>query len=63
MLTLYDSSHSSLEDRWVTLGMSVAGRLLIVNHTYPEKTSERVPVRIISSRKATTRERRQYQET
>ena len=61
MLTLYDGSHSRTEDRWITLGLSGAGRLLVVNHTFREGVSERVPVRIISTRKATARERRQYQ--
>jgi uncharacterized DUF497 family protein len=46
-----------------TLGLSAAGRLLVVNHTFPQRITDRVPVRIISSRKATTREKRQYQET
>jgi len=63
MVTLFDGSHSTYEDRWITLGLSAAGRLLVVNHTFPQRASDRVPVRIISSRKATARERRQYQET
>ena len=63
MLTLYDGKHSALEDRWISLGISAAGRLLVINHTFPTPVSEHVPVRIISSRKATRRERRQYEET
>ncbi len=62
MLTLFDTKHDNHEDRWITLGTSAAGRLLVVNHTFPERVSEQVPVRIISTRKATPRERRQYQE-
>lgn len=61
MLTLYDGSHSRNEDRWITLGLSVMGRLLVVNHTFPETASDRVPVRIISTRRATAREKRQYE--
>ena len=60
MLTLYDGKHSSNEDRWTTLGISVAGRVLVVNHTFPDKITDHIAVRIISSRKATSRERRQY---
>jgi hypothetical protein len=56
MLTLYDGKHSLNEDRWITLGISAAGTLLVVNHTYPEQISDNIPVRIISSRKATSRE-------
>jgi hypothetical protein len=63
MLTLYDGKHSLNEDRWITLGISAAGTLLVVNHTYPEQISDNIPVRIISSRKATSRERLHYQET
>jgi uncharacterized DUF497 family protein len=62
MITLYDSSHSSKQDRWITLGTSAAGRVLVVNHTFPKRVSEHIPARIISSRKATSRERRQYRE-
>ena len=60
MLTLYDGKHSANEDRWITLGISVTGRVLVVNHTFPDKVTDHIPVRIISSRKATSRERRQY---
>jgi uncharacterized DUF497 family protein len=63
MITLYDGKHSLNEDRWITLGISAAGTLLVVNHTYTEQISDNVPVRIISSRKATSRERLHYQET
>jgi len=63
MLTLYDGTHSSNEDRWITLGISAAGRVLVVNHTFPERVSDHIPVRIISSRKAIGREQRQYRET
>ena len=60
MLTLYDGKHSANEDRWITLGISIAGRVLIVSHTFPDKVTDHIPVRIISSRKATHHERRQY---
>ncbi len=30
MLTLYDDKHSSDEDRWITMGISSTGRLLVV---------------------------------
>ena len=63
MLTIYDGKHSSNEDRWTTLGTSVEGRVLVVNHTFPDRMSDHISVRIISSRTATSRERRQYQET
>ncbi|MEH1909938.1 MAG: BrnT family toxin [Nostoc sp.] len=55
---LYDPEHSLEEDRYIILGMSDSLRLLLVCHLYQE--SEEV-IRIISARKATKRERQQYQ--
>lgn len=52
-----DSEHSGQEDRFVLLGLSTALRLLVVCHCY--RQSERV-IRIISARKATRIEQRQY---
>ena len=45
------------EERFVTIGMDALGRLLVVVYTW---RGERV--RLISARKATPRERRQYEE-
>ena len=54
-LTFYDHVHSQAEDRFLTLGFSIAGRLIIVCHTdRPART------RIISARLATNRERKVY---
>ncbi len=56
-LLLDDPGHSGAEERFVLLGLSTAFRVLVVIHTYraPDDT-----IRIISARKATTAERRQY---
>jgi uncharacterized protein len=56
-LTYQDPDHSVHEQRFITVGMSSAGRLLIVAHT---DSSERI--RIISARKTTRRERSQYEQ-
>ena len=56
-LTAFDPDHSDAEDRFITLGRSRAGRLLIVVHADDGAT-----VRIISSRKATRRERKDYED-
>ena len=47
---------SDEEDRFVTLGMDVLGRILVVVYTWREDLP-----RLISARKATVRERRQYE--
>lgn len=44
------------EDRFVTLGMDALGRVLVVAYTWHEDRP-----RLISARKATPRERRQYE--
>ena len=56
-LTGFDPEHSEDEDRYITMGLSVAGRLLLVSHT---DRSEKV--RLISVRKASQRERRDYED-
>ncbi|MCX7408885.1 MAG: BrnT family toxin [Planctomycetales bacterium] len=56
-LTIADPLHSDEEDRFVTLGESSSGRLLVVVSTDRGET-----VRIISARVATRRERKNYEE-
>ena len=56
-LTTYDPLHSELEDRFVLIGSSFANRLLVVVHT--DRGSR---IRIISARKATKKEKLQYEE-
>jgi uncharacterized protein len=60
MLSIFDEEHSVVEDRWLTLGLSAAGRLLVVCHTFREEARDSAMVRIFSARKATGCERRQY---
>ncbi|MBI2370155.1 MAG: BrnT family toxin [Deltaproteobacteria bacterium] len=54
-LTFDDPDHSDEEDREVTIGVSTKQRVLFVAHS---ARGDRT--RIISARKATQRERRQY---
>ena len=56
-LTIYDPLHSDKEDRSVLIGYSNRSRLLVIVHTEKENN-----VRIISARKATKKERKQYEE-
>lgn len=56
-LTGYDPDHSEVEDRYITMGTSLDGRLLVVSHTDRGDT-----IRIISVREATRRERRDYED-
>ncbi len=59
-LTVFDPDHSKDEDRWITMGISKTGRLLIVCHTFQELSNLAVSIRIFSSRKATKKERNLY---
>lgn len=56
-LTYHDPDHSSVEQRFITVGISNAGRLLIVAHADRGEN-----IRIISARKTTLRERKHYEE-
>jgi uncharacterized DUF497 family protein len=56
-LTGYDPDHSDDKDRYITMGTSLEGRLLVVSHTDRENR-----VRIISAREASRRERRDYED-
>ena len=60
MVSVYNGAHSDSEDRWATLGISAVGRLLVVCHTFREASWGAATIRIISSRKATRHETRQY---
>lgn len=61
-LSIFDPDHSGTEDRWVTIGISEKGRLLVVIHTFRKETNDAVTIRIISSRKATKKETKTYGE-
>jgi uncharacterized DUF497 family protein len=59
-LTMYDLQHSKTEERYITMGITSMGRLLVVVHTYNEITDDVCIIRIISSRKATNKEEKYY---
>lgn len=54
--TFNDPDHSVDEKRFVTIGCSSRGRLLVVSHTERGKT-----LRIISARRATAHERKRHE--
>lgn len=56
-LTALDPDHSDTEDRFITMGTSAAGCLLVVVHADRDER-----VRIISARRATRRERKDYED-
>jgi hypothetical protein len=56
-ITFHDPDHSLSEQRFITVGMSSAGRLLIVAHAGGEDW-----IRIISARRTTRGEQEYYEE-
>ena len=58
--SILDPDHGAGEERWVTLGEASTGNLLVVVHTWVDMDGERSAVRIISARRPTRNEARQY---
>ncbi len=56
-ITILDPDHSQKEERFLLVGHSRAGRLLVIAHT--ERGNE---IRLINARLATRRERQKYEE-
>jgi uncharacterized protein len=56
-ITYNDPDHSSSEQRFITMGMSNTGRLLMIAHADRGDN-----IRIISARSATPRERSHYEQ-
>ena len=55
--TFLDPDHSLSEERFLTIGASAVGRILVIAHTEYDEV-----IRIISARPATRREREFYEE-
>ncbi len=58
-LEYYDVTHSENEDRYLLLGLSGCLRVLIVSYTVRTIDTKTI-IRIISSRKATKKEQKEY---
>ncbi len=56
-ISVNDSDHSLYEYRFLTIGMSENNRLLIVAHTFQDDK-----IRVITARKPTLGERKDYEE-
>jgi len=56
---IFDHGHSTDEDRFILLGLSAAMRVLVVVHCCRGKDEQ--VIRIISARKATKKEQKQYE--
>lgn len=56
---IYDPDHSEDEDRFILLGLSYKLKVLTVVHCYRDSENN---IRIISARKSTKKEEKQYKE-
>ena len=59
-LSKLDKIFSYFEERWITIGSTIEGEILIVANLLFNTEGEEV-IRIISARRATSRERKQYE--
>jgi uncharacterized protein len=57
-ITIADNEHSEEENRYIILGLSNQGRLLVISHT-----GRGDAIRLISARLATNKERKNYENT
>ncbi len=62
MISIFDEKHSEDEDRWITIGMDIKTRTLVVVHTFLTIDSDNTKIRVISARKATKNEQKIYWE-
>jgi len=62
MISIFDDEHSVTEERWISIGIDEKGVLQIVSHTFQMIDKFRCSIRIISSRKASKNEIKQYKE-
>jgi len=60
MLSVFDEAHSTNEDRWLTVGKDRNDVTIVVVHTFREIDSDNSTIRIISARRATKQEDKQY---
>ena len=63
-ISIYDEAHSQEkdEDRWITIGLDLETRTLVVIHTFMSLDENNCNIRLISARKATRNEEKIYNE-
>lgn len=60
-ITIPDQDHG--DERWVTIGTLAQGLIVVVIHTYVEEGPRSATIRLISARRATGSEMRDYEES
>ena len=59
-LSLLDERFDYFEERWITVGTTQKGAIVVVAHLYFSDEAEEI-LRIISAREAISKERKQYE--
>ncbi len=59
-ISILDKRFDYFDERWITIGATKKGTILVVGHLY-SVTQEDEAIRIITARKATKKEREQYE--
>ena len=62
LLTVADLEHSDVEERWFSVGCASNGAILSLVYLWSDARAETTTVRLISARRATQNEIRQYRE-
>jgi len=63
LLTIADLEHSRTEERWFSIGSASDGKILFVAYLWSESEPRMTKVRLVSARRATSAEIRQYTES
>jgi uncharacterized DUF497 family protein len=63
LLTIADLEHSETEERWFSIGRAVNGSMLSAIYLGSETELSTMKIRIISARRSTQTEIRQYEES
>ena len=61
-ISVLDVRFDKLEERWISIGMTAKGKLIVVGHLYSiTREQGKETIRIITAREATRKEREQYE--
>jgi len=60
-ISVLDVRFDYYEERWITMGMTKGGRLLVAGHLYSMESDGKEHIRIITAREATKKEHARYE--
>lgn len=60
--SVLDKRFDYFEERWITIGMTHSGHLIVAGHLYVVDDKGNDIIRIITARKATMKEKKQHEE-